>query len=241
MKRTPTLLTTTVVATALFSGSVKAQEPATMVPEPSYPVPSKTPLEPERKTADRPWTFATGLGFGSGLGQYAGLAAPGGYLLFERKLFGPVSLMGRFLGSYVDATYASASSTGGYESSVEGGVVQGGAGLRVLFTPPEMLGVSVFGLLEGWHSRTSWGDEGDSWSNVSRMKQRGVGAQVGVSLDREIVPGFGVRVSTILASGENAQRELEYRSAGQPTHYQEDVIQAVSLRIAPALEMRWSF
>lgn len=213
-----------------------ADEATPPVARPAAPsAESATPPKP-RTSADRPWKITTGFGFGAivgGVGGPAVVGAPGGYLTGERRLVGPLWLMGRLGADYIR------SSSAPYNHSSEAGI-GGSLGLRVAFTSPETLEVSAFALVGGSYAV----DEQSSSSPLgssSHSQSRSFGGQLGIALDREIVPGFGLRVSTAIARASTAHISTRYESPMAPPSRQSASQTDVALMLAPSLELRWSF
>ncbi len=195
------------------------------------------PVEEKDATRARPWKLTTGFGFGTLYGGLVGPlvgGAPGGFIMCERHLVGPLWLLGRF-----GAEYARSSASLGAHTSLA--AVGGGAGLRVAFTSPKVLEVSVYALVGGDYDFAVSTLPSTLRTARSTNKTSSFGGQLGAALDREIVPGFGIRVSTAVARATYATSTSHVEdgqgNAADSTAHQS----TLELLISPAFELRWSF
>jgi hypothetical protein len=169
-----------------------------------------------------------------GLGTPSVVGPPGGYVGFERKLVGPLWLLGRFGGEYSRYTQGPLLTT-----TLAG--VGGSVGLRVALTSPKILEVSVFGLFGGVYDTSRSTSPGIPHAQSGLTVARRVGGQIGLALDREIVPGFGLRVSTTLARATYTASTTTIDDGRGDLDIGRQSQSGVSLELSPALELRWSF
>jgi hypothetical protein len=213
---------------SLFSSRRQLAKPART--RPSTDAPSK-PAAAERR--DAPWSFSTGFGFGAVIGP-GFIGTPGGYLLLERHLAGPLWVIGRGGVAYERSATNYGAPYGGGTASW-GVAAGGGAGVRFAFTSPKVLGFSLFTLVEGAYAKQV--AEGQGYESEAST----VGGELGFALDREIVENFGIRVSTIVASARyGIANQIIPDQNGVPTELDTHDSE-LELQLEPAIELRWSF
>lgn len=225
------------VVSFLALGIVKARVAlADPLPPAVAPAPAVAPLAP------LPWTFSAGFGsvvMLGGLGGLGGVGAfpLGGFVTLERVLAGPLSLMVRVSGTVGWSTADRNSEGNVVGESYTAAYVRGGAGLKVSFGSRDVIEVSPFLLLDGAHGYAESGNHTSSYSSI--------GGDLGVSIDRDIVRGFGVRLSTVLLTADHGWDESTYRetpsTAADVVHTENTNATNVALTFAPAAELRWSF
>jgi hypothetical protein len=66
---------------------------------------------------------------------------------------------------------------------------------------------------------------------------RAVGGALGLTLDREIVPGFGLRASSTILDTRYSANKLV--GPGAPGQVATDI--SATVQLAPELQLRWSF
>lgn len=237
MRARTVVVASSFVVSFLALGIVKAR---VALADPVAPAPVVAPAAP---LAPLPWTFSTGFGFvswigGANAGGLGGLALPlGGFVTMERSLAGPLSLMVRVSGSVGwssadrddDGTVIGQSYTMAY--------VRGGAGLKLSFGSRDVIEVSPFALLDGAH--------GYSDSGVYTSRSSSIGGDLGVSIDRDIVRGFGIRLSATLVTADHSWDTSTFEdtstTAPDTLHTSRSSSTNVALTLAPAAELRWSF
>ena len=179
------------------------------------------------------WSLATGIGYPfafGGLGGLGGLSSPGASILVGHRLFGPVSLLARVAGSYSRTQLDDSTSANGAMTSTTGML---SLGLRVSLTSPEILDVSAFVLADAYFGESRLGDTQSSTT-------AGIGGELGLSLDRELVPGFGIRVSTTVVGASYRASKSSSVVAGLETSSTQNGV-VFFMGIAPMMELRWSF
>jgi hypothetical protein len=166
----------------------------------------------------------------AGLGNDGAFVSPGGAVFVERRIVGPLSAIGRIQVAFDYATVHGPPMTTPESQTDTATSVLGALGLRIAFTTPKVLGVSMFAVAEGAYSHSTSTAGFDASS-------RSVGGALGLTLDREIVPGFGLRASsTILETRYSANKLV---GPGAPGQVATEISAAVEL--APELQLRWSF
>ncbi len=245
-----------VAALLVISSNVLAQAetppPAVVVQPPPAAVPRQTE-----------WNFGAGLGFsfgGFGLSANAiGLAGPAGSgglgglgvtpspratLLLERRLTDQL-----FLSFNAGAGYTALQSSTFSGFSYRNLSLEGSLGLRRLFNPGGVIEVSAFGAaavnygnFEGRSVlRTIDGMGGTtSTPQISRGNSFAVGAVAGLTLERELITGLAVRLSSSILGFNYGGSNLTILVSDTPTESAGDLFD-VGLRFNPAIELRYAF
>jgi hypothetical protein len=202
-----------------------------------------SPAVPEPDAA-ADWQLLGGLGlYWSGPGV---LAAPRAGL--ERRLVGNLWLRAMVDASFDTATHESAfdEQAGVFDGSDSHQLseVAGNLGLRYLLTPQWLVGISIFGGL-----RAGYGHMKDAYelSNGTGYTQTSngwtVGGQLGLSVEREIVPDFGLRLSTALVHADYTRSHgtIEGDYVAGDSVDTEDRSLSGGLSFDPALELFFAF
>jgi len=145
-------------------------------------------------------------------------------MMLERRLVG-----GLWLGALVEAGYAvnrsesyseSANANGGTHSG-ESSHVGGGLQLRYVTTPDWIVALSLFATVNAGYSHSSHTSEyGGYGSSSLESRSFGIGAQLGLALEREIVPGFGMRLSSAIVHLTYSDGDTETESSAQVDTYE---------------------
>lgn len=200
----------------------------------ALPAPSVPPTE--AKSTRPPWTIATGFGYVPMLGGLGAIAVPlGGFITVERTLAGPLSLMARFSGT-VGYSSSEAPHTGAAAPTTSTtALARGGIGFKLSAGTREVIEVSPFLLVDGLHGYAS--------STQYASSSSGIGGELGLTLDRDLLPGFGLRLSAVVLSASHAWSSDTYRPRpDEPdTETTRSESTSVDLTFAPAAELRWSF
>jgi hypothetical protein len=202
--------------------------------EPAKPAPAET-----KQTIARPWSISAGLGYTAFMGGFAGsIALPiGGLFTAERHLVGPLSLMGRVSVTYAHSALTQTPTPGvsGSDSLTADSVfARAGLGAKLSFGSLDAIQIAPFILVDG-----SYG-----WSAVaqSSANSKAIGAELGFAIDRDIVPGFGIRLSAVVASLSHAWSFAVYDDVPAGiSPQQESAATVFELGFEPAAELRWSF
>jgi hypothetical protein len=153
--------------------------------------------EPSAAEEEEPgWSIAAGMRADPGLGQglLGGMAALGPTFLVERRLTDTVWIAARVHGGFGIAQQWSEQGSGelvyGVAEEVTSKSLGGALGIRWVITPGEVLELSALLLAEaGWGgSRAVQGPA--TWESDATQ----AGGNFGLGLDRELVPGLGLRL-----------------------------------------------
>ncbi|MFO0618695.1 MAG: hypothetical protein U0414_39245 [Polyangiaceae bacterium] len=195
--------------------------------------PAPAPAESAPAPPAAPWSFAVGLAYVGAIGGLGGMPLPvTGFVTLERRLAGPLSLMGRVAASF-GSTTASADSVV-VDATSTGASVMDALGLKVSFGSRDTLEVSPFALLDG-----AYGWAGGA---AAHAHSSSIGGALGLALDRDIVTNFGIRLSAVLATVEHDEMVIAYKDHPSDTeHRTESSSLSVALKFYPAAELRWSF
>lgn len=193
--------------------------------------PTGSPTPSVEAPPSPPWSILAGVGILPMLGLGAAAFPIGGFVTLERRLTGPLFLVARFSGSVgysVDTTRDDPDPPSSVAASA-----RGAAGLRVALGSRDTLEVSPFALLVA----------GYTWVGAGEMSVRAssVGGELGVSLDRDIVRNFGIRVSATLANVDHTWWASRYVDPNGELLDSESSSTNLSLAILPVAELRWSF
>jgi len=139
-------------------------------------------------------------------------------IALERRLVGDLWLlsvaeMGHYGGSSQqdnDSTWNDFDSTQ-FDSSH----FSGGLGLRYVVTPNWVVALSLFGMAHASYNITS----NSSAHSSSEGKGYSAGGQLGLAIERDIVPGFGVRLATAVVHFSFSHSDDETEYGGQVNTY----------------------
>ena len=249
------VVTALLVCSSLAFAQEEIPPPAVVVQPPPAAVPPR---------AD--WNLGAGLGFSfgtiglssgtiglAGLGGAGGLSSLGGLsvapspratLLLERRLSERL-----FLSFNAGAGYSASQSASFSGFSYRNLSLEGSLGLRRLFNPGGIIEVSAFGAAGvnygNFESRsvisTSDGMGGTtSTSQTYRGNSFTVGAVAGLTLERELITGLALRLSSSILGFSYGGSKYTLIVADATTESAGDQID-VGLRFNPAIELRYAF
>jgi len=223
---------------ALIAGQARAGEP---------PDAAARPGSPERRLPS--WSLGAGIALG---GPSAGIGVPTGSdpslsLMLERRLTRPLWLMAKAIAGY--STTDQAGATFGTTTElppIHGttALVGGALGVRYVFTPDAPFQFSTFTTVGASHQGSGYAPKGKTPGFEGAKydaSNNTVAAQLGIAIDRELIEGLGLRLSTIVgyAGWSKATQEVDLGPGEPKKQESEGFLGGVTL--APSIELRFSF
>lgn len=255
-------LVSSFAAIALGSTAIAAPQEASEPPPPPLE-PAKGPV-----SSPPDWNVGAGLGLfvptfetrlvQGILGGGGGLLALGGLAASVPSLPSPrprlTTFVERRLSPQLFLTFQAAASYSLRQSELDAAIsasearVEGGVGVRRVFNPGGVIEVSWFAAAEVGFVSTSSGlpvsrisPSGGLVQALQRTRGQGlsVGAFSGLTLERELVSGLALRLSSSLVGVEYATLSATSTVEEQSTPSREHSVD-VGLRLSPALELRYA-
>jgi len=229
--------------TAALSLLLTATDPSFSSGETPVESPSHQAAQPPVAEHEPAWSIGAGLT----LGQVGGLFslnslssltslttfAPGASVFLEHRS-GPRSFLLLDLSGAYQSNHLESGSTGNARQRS----LAADIGLRYLLTAPDALvDVSVLALVNGSLSDSTSSSSGGLSSVLVGQSQWSVGASAGLVVERKLVPGLFVRISTPVVYASNSRSKTDYVSM-------DSVVMSgfgVGLQLAPRLELRLAF
>lgn len=175
------------------------------------------------------WSVTAGIGFdGPNYGyEYYSRTGPAWGLTLEYRLSRHTWML--FGTSVQYHTNVRGSDAQGYNGGWAW-IAEGHTGLRYVFNPGKVFELSSYVIMGGFDSRF------DQFSQ--RSSSTGAEGTFGISVDRELIHGVGVRVSSSFASSGWAQTRMGYTNT--PTRQEEAGFYA-AIGLQPTVELRMTF
>jgi hypothetical protein len=225
--------------TAALSLLLTAADPSPSAAEPPSENPSPQATQSPGAAREPAWSIGAGLTFGQGglssLSSLTGLTtlAPGVSAFVEHQR-GPRS----FLVLDLSAAYQSSQYGSGSTGHVRRRSVSADIGFRYLLTAPDaVVDVSVLALVNGGLSDSVSTVSGSLSSQVLGLTQWNLGVSGGFVVERKLVPGLFVRISTPVLYASYDRGKADYADLNTVTTSGF----GVGLRLAPRLELRLTF